>query len=65
MGVDTAISAYSSLVQQVFSAQKQWSGDGRFKATRLEEVIKSVVQDVAANPDELLLEVGDESVCQM
>ena len=29
MGVDTAIGAYSSLVQQVFSAQKQWSGDGR------------------------------------
>ena len=65
MGVDSAIDAYSSLAQEFFSAQRQWPGDGRFKATKLEEVIKSVVQDVTGNPEQLLLEVGDGSICQM
>ena len=64
MGVDTAIDAYNSLAQQVFSDQKRWLGDRRFKATKLEEVIKSVVQDVTGNPEETLLEVGDASVCR-
>jgi hypothetical protein len=65
MDVDTAINAYNSLTQQVFSDQKRWPGDGRFKATKLEQVIKSVVQDVTGDPEEPLLEVGDTSVCQM
>jgi len=65
MGIDTAIDAYNSLTQQVFSDQKRWPGDGRFKATKLEEVIKSVVQDITGDPEELLLEVGDTSVCRM
>ena len=63
MGVDSAIDAYNSLAQQVFSDQKRWPGDGMFKASKLEEVIKSVVQDVTGNPDEPLLEVSDASGC--
>ena len=62
MDVDTAIDTYNSLVQQVFSDQKQWPGDGMFKATKLEEVIKSVVQDVTGDPEEPLLEVGNATV---
>jgi len=64
MGVDTAIDAYSSLAQQVFSDQKRWPGDGKFKATKLKEVIKSIVRDVTGDPEEPLLEVGDASVCR-
>ena len=65
MSVDTAINAYNSLAQQVFSDQKRWPGAGMFKATKFEEVIKSVVQDITGDPEEPLLEVGDASVCQM
>ena len=64
MGVDTAIDAYNNLAQQVFSDQKQWVGDGKFKATKLEEVIKSIVQGVTGDPEGLLLEVGDVTVCR-
>jgi hypothetical protein len=64
MGVDTAIDAYNGLVQQVFSDQKRWHGNGRFKATKLEEVFKSIVQDVTGDPEEPLLEVGNTSVCR-
>jgi len=60
IGVDTAIDAYYSLV---FSDQKRWPGDGRFKATTLEEAIKSLVQDVTGDPKEPLLEVDNTSVC--
>jgi hypothetical protein len=65
MSVDAAINAYNNLAQQVFSDPKRWPGDGTFKATKLEEVIKSVVRDVTGDPEELLLEVGDASVCRM
>jgi len=63
MGVDTAIDSYNSLAQQVFSDQKRWPADGRFKATTLEEAIKSLVQDVTGDPKEPLLEVDNTSVC--
>ena len=63
MDVDTAINAYNNLVWQVFSDPKQWPGKGRFKVTKLEEVIKFVVQDVTGDPEELLLEDSNASVC--
>jgi len=65
MGVDTAIDVYNDLAQQVFSDPKQWPGDGRFKATKLEEVIKSIVRDTTGNPEEPLLEVDNASACRM
>ena len=65
MDVDTAINYYNDLTMQVFSALKRWPGDGRFKATKLEKVIKSAVGDVTRNPEEPLLEIGDGSVCRM
>ena len=66
MDMDTAIGSYNNLVHQVFSDSKGWpqAGDGRFKATQLEEVIKSVVQNVTGNPEELLLEVDNASICR-
>jgi hypothetical protein len=65
MDVDTAIDSYTNLAQQVFSDPKRWPADGRFKATKLEETIKSVVRDVTGNPDEPLLEVSAAPVCRM
>ena len=64
MDVDTAINRYNNLAQKFFSDPKQWPGDGRFKATKLEEVIKSVVREVTGNPEEPLLEVGNIPVCR-
>ncbi|KIM42400.1 hypothetical protein M413DRAFT_43952, partial [Hebeloma cylindrosporum] len=64
MDVDTAIDHYNNLAKKVFSASKRWPGDGKFKATKLEEVIKSVVGDVTGDSEELLLELGDTSICR-
>jgi hypothetical protein len=64
MDVDTAINSYSNLARQVFSDPKRWPADGRFKATKLEEAIKSVVRDVTGNPDEPLLQVSTAPVCR-
>jgi hypothetical protein len=64
MDVDTAIDCYNNLSQQVFSDPKWRPGDGRFKATKLEEVIKSVVRDVTEDPEEFLLESSNVSVCR-
>ena len=49
VGVDTAIDACNNLSQQVFSVQKRRPGDRRFKATKPEEVIKSLVQDLTGD----------------
>jgi len=64
MDVDTAIDTYNNLAQQVFSDPKRWSGDGMFRATKLEKAIKSVVQHETDNPEGPLLEVSDTSVCR-
>ena len=65
MDVDTAIDSYNNLARQVFSDPKRWLADGRFKATKLEAAIKSVVSDVTGNPDESLLDVSSSPVCRM
>jgi len=64
MDVVTAIDSYNNLAEQVFSDPKRWLADGRFKATKLEEAIKSVVRDVTGNPEEPLLEVSNAPVCR-
>jgi len=45
MSVDEAIDAYARLAKHVFSAQKWFFKDGKFKASRLEEAIATVIQD--------------------
>ena len=64
MDVVTAIDSYDNLTQQVFSDPKRWLVDGRFKATKLEKAIKSVMRDVTGDPEEPLLEVGSAPVCR-
>jgi len=55
--VDEVIECYNSFVEQVFSERKPW-GDGKFKATTLEAVIKSAVQGALGDSESLLFE-GD------
>jgi hypothetical protein len=64
MDVDTAIDHYNDLAKQVFSTPERWPGDGKFKATKLEEVIKSVVGGATRDPEAPLLEISDTSVCR-
>lgn len=47
MSVDDALRKYAELAKDVFS-EKQLLGDGRFKASKLEEVIKKVVAEQPA-----------------
>ena len=63
MDVDTAIKHYDDLAKQVFSDMKRW-GDGKFKAKKLEEVIKSVVKTVTRDPESPLLEGDQAEVCR-
>ena len=63
MDIDTAIKHYDNLSEDVFSDLKKW-GDGRFKATKLEEAIKSVVNDVTGDPESPLLESDEPGVCR-
>jgi len=55
MDVDKAIENYDDLTEKVFSDQKWW-GDGKFKATKLEGVIKSAVKDVTDDSESPLME---------
>jgi hypothetical protein len=63
MDVDTAINHYDDLAKRVFSDMKRY-GDGKFKAKKLEEVIKSVVETVTRDPESPLLESDQAGVCR-
>ena len=63
MDVDMAINHYDDLAKQVFSDMKQW-GDGKVKAQKLEDVIKSVVETVTGDPESPLLERDQAEFCR-
>ena len=63
MDVEEAIECYDRLVEKVFSKRKWW-GDGKFKATILEAVIKSVVQRAIGDSESPLLESDIAGVCR-
>ena len=64
MDVDTAIEHYYRLARYVFSDPKPFGRDGKFKATKLEEVIKSVVKGVTGDSDSPLLEGNEDGICR-
>ena len=45
MSVDEAIHAYAKFAKHVFSEQKLFFQDGKFKASRLEEAIMAIIQE--------------------
>ena len=64
MDVDTAIKHYDTMVKHVFSNPKGRPGDGKFKATKLEAAIKSIVRDVTGDSESSLLEQNESTGCR-
>ncbi|KAJ7033019.1 acyl transferase/acyl hydrolase/lysophospholipase [Mycena alexandri] len=63
MDVDTAIMCYDHLAKEVFSEVKRGLGDGKFKASKFEAVIKSTVAKMTGDSETPLLERG-EAFCR-
>jgi len=64
MDVDTAIKHYDTVVKHVFSHPKGGPGDGKFKATKLEAVIKSIVREATGDSESPLLERAEVTGCR-
>jgi len=62
-GCRQVIVCYNSPVEQVFSERKRW-GDGKFRATTLEAVIKSVVQHALGDSESPLFEGDVAGACR-
>jgi hypothetical protein len=60
MSVTEAIEHYGTLAQRVFSDAKLIGGDGKFKASKLEEVIKEIVEAKTGRADELMMDPRPE-----
>ncbi|KAJ7032996.1 acyl transferase/acyl hydrolase/lysophospholipase [Mycena alexandri] len=60
MDVDTAIMCYDHLAKEVFSEVKRGLGDRKFKASKLEEVIKCTVAEMTGDSETPLLEHGED-----
>jgi len=64
MDIDTAIKYYDTLVKHVFSHPKGRPGDGKFKATKLEAAIKSIVREVTGDSESPLLGKNETTGCR-
>jgi len=64
MDVDTAIKHYDTMVKTVFSNPKGRPGNRKFKATKLEAAIKSIVRDVTGDSESPLLERNEPMGCR-
>ncbi|KAK0192290.1 FabD/lysophospholipase-like protein [Armillaria mellea] len=69
MSVEEAIECYGRLSGKVFGKPKRGVHNGKFKATRLEEVLKSIVSSRTADPETKMIDDSDEAcktfVCAM
>ncbi|KAG8775064.1 hypothetical protein FRC12_001676 [Ceratobasidium sp. 428] len=68
LDIEQAISAYSRLVDSVFSERKMisTSGSGAFKASKLEEELKKMVREATGDQDTLMMETQlDEEDCKV
>jgi hypothetical protein len=57
MSVTEAIEDYGTLAQRVFSDANLIGGDGKFKATKLEDVIKGIIEKKTGRKDELMMDL--------
>jgi len=64
MNVDTAIKHYDTMAKYVFSDPKGRLGDGKFKATKLEAAIKSIVKGITGDSESPLLEQNESPICR-
>jgi hypothetical protein len=60
MSVTEAIACYGTLAKTVFSSVKRTGGEGRFRATKLEQVIKEVIRERTGHPDERMMDTRSE-----
>lgn len=56
MTVDEAITQYGLLSSRVFGSKKPFFREGQYKASTLEEVLKTIVAEKAYDPEERMLE---------
>ncbi|KAF8586137.1 FabD/lysophospholipase-like protein [Ramaria rubella] len=64
MSVAKAIEYYGTLAQRVFSDMKPFGKDGKFKASKLEEVIKEIVNEKTQDREECLLSGRGNQGCK-
>ena len=64
MDVESAIECYDQMAQQVFSDLKFGFREGKFKASKLEEAIKSVVKKMTGDSETPLLESEEAIICR-
>src|SRR5579859_3024979 len=60
MSVTEAIGCYGTLAERVFSSTKLIRGEGKFRASKLEEVVKEIVAEKLGDPDACMLETRPE-----
>jgi hypothetical protein len=64
MSVDDAINHYDSFAKTVFSEGKKTVGEGNFKASVLEDVIKNIVKTKTGDADTRMMETSSDAVCK-
>ncbi|KAG8792218.1 hypothetical protein FRC12_006796 [Ceratobasidium sp. 428] len=68
LDIEQSISAYSRLLDSVFSEKKTFgiSGSGAFKASKLEEELKKMVREATGDEDTLMMNAQhDEEGCKV
>jgi hypothetical protein len=66
MSVDDALERYDSLVEEVFRDGKKRMGDGKFRASVLEDVFKKIIRDAKGDPELRMMDSSsDGHVCRM
>jgi hypothetical protein len=64
MDVNTAIRHYDDIAKHAFSDVKLLGGDGKFKTSKLEEAIKSVVEEITGDSGSPLLGGNEAGGCR-
>ena len=64
MSVTEAIELYETLVETVFADVKVIGGHSKFKATKLEAVIKKIVTERTGHADERMMDTREGEVCK-
>ena len=65
MSVEKAVTSYGTLAGAVFSDMKKTWGDGGFKASQLEKVIKEIVKEQTGQENECMMgTLPDDKGCK-
>ena len=65
MSVSDAIRCYDSFAEKVFSKGKKYVGDGKFKASTLEDVMKEIVKEKAGDSNTRMMDTRlEQEICK-